>query len=109
MVQQGYSAAQMTASTAATRSHGMKATLFTAVVALAAGETVAADALTRDEIEKLPFMTALAYAEAIDAYCLPVSRYASTALMVAANAQADLQNKLFVADELETGRLKADR
>ena len=58
----------------------MRATLLTAAIALAAAEALAADMLTKDEIAKLPFMAALAYAEAIDANCLRDWHYASTAL-----------------------------
>jgi hypothetical protein len=89
----------------------MKATLFTMAVALVAAKAMAADALTRDEIEKLPFMAALAYAEAIDAYCLPEWHYASTALAAAATTQANLQNKSHVGAEqtLEASLLKGDR
>ncbi len=89
----------------------MKAILFTAATALAAAEAQAADTLTRDEIAKLPFMTALAYAEAIDAYCLPEWHYASTALATAAITQADLQDGSYVGAEQthEASRLKADR
>ena len=89
----------------------MKATLFTMAVALVAAKAMAADALTRDEIEKLPFMAALAYAEAIDAYCLPEWHYASTALAAAATTQANLQNKSHVGAEQtrEASLLKGDR
>ena len=89
----------------------MKATLLTAAIALAGTEALAADTLTRDEIAKLPFMTALAYAEAIDAYCLPEWHYASTALAAAAITQADLQDKSYFGAEQtrEASRLKADR
>ena len=89
----------------------MKATLFTAAIALAAAEALAADTLTSDEIAKLPFMAALAYAEAIDAYCLPEWHYASTALATAAITQADLQDKSYVGAEQtrEASRLRADR
>ena len=48
----------------------MKVTLLTAAIALVGTKALAADTLTRDEIAKLPFMTAFAYAEAIDAFCL---------------------------------------
>ena len=77
----------------------MKATLLTAAIGLGAAEALAADTLTRDEIAKLPFMTAFAYAEAIDAYCLPEWHYASTALAAAAITQADLQDKSYVGAE----------
>ena len=89
----------------------MKATLLTAVIWLAAAEALAADTLTKKEIAKLPFMTAFAYAEAIDTYCLPEWHYASTALAAAAITQADLQNKSYVGAEQtrEASRLKADR
>ena len=88
----------------------MKAPLFTAVIALAAAEALAADTLTRDEIAKLPFMAALAYAEAVDAYCLPEWHYASP-LAAAAITQADLQNTSYLGSEQtrEASRLKADR
>jgi hypothetical protein len=89
----------------------MKATLFTAVIWLGAAEALAADMLTRDEIAKLPFLTAFAYAEAIDAYCLPEWHYASTALVAAAITQADLQDKSYGGAEqtAEASLLKADR
>ena len=89
----------------------MKAILFTAVTALAAAEAQAADTLTSDELAKLPFMTALAYAEAIDAYCLPEWHYASTALAAAAITQADLQDRSYVGAEQtrEARHLRADR
>jgi hypothetical protein len=89
----------------------MKTTLFTVAVVLVAGKAMAADALTRDEIEKLPFMAALAYAEAIDAYCLPEWHYASTALAAAATAQAGLQNKPYIGDDQtrEASLLKGDK
>ena len=77
----------------------MKATLLTAAVALAAAQALAADTLTGDEIAKLPFMAAFAYAEAVDAYCLPEWHYASTALAAAATTQADLQHKSYVGAE----------
>jgi hypothetical protein len=89
----------------------MRATLVTAAVALAATEALAADTLTRGEIAKLPFMTAFAYAEAIDAFCLPEWHYASTDLAAAAIAQADLQDKSYVGTEetRETSLLRGDR
>jgi hypothetical protein len=89
----------------------MKAALFTIAIALVASKAMANDALTRDEIDKLPFMAALAYAEAIDAYCLPEWHYASTALAAAATAQAALQNKPYIGAEqtLEATLLKGDR
>ncbi len=89
----------------------MKATLLTAAIALAAAEALAADTLTRDEIARLPFMAALAYAEAIDAYCLRDWHYANTALAAAAITQADLQNKSYSDAEQtrEASRLKDDR
>jgi hypothetical protein len=89
----------------------MKATLLTAAIALTFTEAQAADALTSDEIAKLPFMTALAYAEAIDTYCLRDWHYASTALAAAAMTQADIQDKLYsgVEQTREAGRLKADK
>ena len=49
----------------------MKAKLLTAAIALAATAAQAVEPLTKDEIAKLRFMTALAYAEAIDVYCFP--------------------------------------
>src|SRR5258705_13083814 len=89
----------------------MKATLLTAAIALTFTEAHAADILTRDEIAKLPFMTALAYAEAIDAYCLRDWHYASTDLAAAAITQADLQDKSRsgVEQTREASRLKADK
>ncbi|MDW6022399.1 hypothetical protein SAZ10_11605 [Mesorhizobium sp. BAC0120] len=92
----------------------MKAALFTMAImaiALVASKAMANDALTRDEIEKLPFMAALAYAEAIDAYCLPEWHYASTALAAAATAQAALQNKPYIGAEqtLEATLIKGDK
>lgn len=89
----------------------MRATLLTAAIALAGAEALAAEALTREEIARLPFMTALAYAEAIDAYCLPEWHYASSALAAAAITQADLQDKSYVGAEQtrEASRLRADR
>jgi hypothetical protein len=89
----------------------MKAPLVTGVIALAAGEALAADTLTRDEIAKLPFMAALAYAEAVDAYCLPEWHYASARLAAAAITQADLQDTSYLGSEQtrEASRLKADR
>ena len=89
----------------------MRATLLTAAIALAAAEALAADMLTRDEIAKLPFMAALAYAEAIDAYCLPEWHYAGIALAAAASTQADLQDKSHSGGEemREASRLKADK
>ena len=89
----------------------MKATLLTAAIALTFTEAQAAEILTRDEIAKLPFMTALAYAEAIDAYCLPEWHYASTDLAAAAITQADLQDKSRsgVEQTREASRLKADK
>jgi hypothetical protein len=89
----------------------MKATLFTAVVWLGAAEALAADMLTRDEIARLPFMTAFAYAQAIDTYCLPEWHYASTALVAVAITQADLQDKSYEGAEqtAEASLLKADR
>ena len=88
----------------------MKVTLLTAAIALVGAKALAADALTRDEVAKLPFMTAFAYAEAIDAYCLPEWHYASAALVAAAIAQADLQNKSYVDFEqtAEASLLKTD-
>ena len=90
---------------------GMKATLFTVAVVLAAANAMAADALNSDEIAKLPFITALAYAEAIDTYCLPEWHYASTTLAAAATTQADLQNKPNVGAEQtrEANLLSGDR
>jgi hypothetical protein len=89
----------------------MKVTLLIAAIALVGTKALAADTLTRDEIAKLPFMAAFAYAEAIDAYCLPEWHYASTALAAAATTQADLQNKSFVGAEQmrEASLLKSDR
>jgi len=89
----------------------MRATLLTAVIALAAAEALAAEVLTRDDISKLQFVTALAYAEAIDAYCLRDWHYASTALVAAALTQADLQDKSYpgVEQTREASRLKTDR
>jgi hypothetical protein len=89
----------------------MRATFLTAAIALAAAEALAADTLTTDEIAKLPFMAALAYAEAIDAYCLRDWHYASTALAAAAITQADLQDKTYSGTEQtrEASRLKDDR
>jgi hypothetical protein len=89
----------------------MKAIWLAKVVALAATQALAEDTLTAEEVAKLPFMAAFAYAEAIDAYCLPEWHYASTALAAAAITQADLQNKSHVSAEqtLEASRLKADR
>ncbi len=89
----------------------MKATLLTAAIALTITEAQAEDILTRDEIAKLPFMTALAYAEAIDAYCLRDWHYASTDLAAAAITQADLQDKSRsgVEQTREASRLKADK
>jgi hypothetical protein len=89
----------------------MKAPLFTAVIWLGAAEALAGEILTGDEIAKLPFMTAFAYAEAIDAFCLPEWHYASTALAAAAITQADLQDKSYVGAEqtAEASLLRADR
>ncbi len=89
----------------------MKTILLAAVIALAADEALAADTLTRAEIAELPFMTAFAYAEAIDAYCLPEWHYAGIALAVAAMTQADLQNKTYVGakEARDASRLRADR
>jgi hypothetical protein len=89
----------------------MRSTLLTAAIALVATGALAADTLTRDEIGKLPFMSAMAYAEAIDAYCLRDWHYASTALAAAAITQADLQNKSYSGAEQtrEASRLKDDR
>jgi hypothetical protein len=89
----------------------MKAPLFTAVILLAAGKALAGEILTGDEIAKLPFMTAFAYAEAIDTFCLPEWHYASTALAAAAVTQADLQDKSYVgaAETAEARLLRADR
>ena len=89
----------------------MRATLLTTAIVLAAAEALAADMLTRDEIAKLPFMAALAYAEAIDAYCLPEWHYAGIALAAAASTQADLQDKSYSGGEemREASRLKADK
>ncbi len=82
----------------------------TAAIALIVTEALAAEALTRDEIAKLQFIPALAYAEAIDAYCLRDWHYASNALAAAAMTQADLQGKSYsgVEQTLEASRLKAD-
>lgn len=89
----------------------MRPILFTAVIALVAAEALAEDMLTGEEIAKLPFITALAYAEAIDAYCLPEWHYASITLVAAAKTQADLQNKSYVGAEQtrEASRLGVDR
>ncbi|HEV2897689.1 MAG TPA: hypothetical protein VGX71_07615 [Pseudaminobacter sp.] len=89
----------------------MRATPLTAAIALAATGAQAADILTRGEIAELPFMTAFAYAEAIDAVCLPEWHYASTALAAAAIAQADLQDKSYVGAERtrEASLLRGDR
>ena len=89
----------------------MKTILLAAVIALAADEALAADTLTRAEIAELPFMTAFAYAEAIDAYCLPEWHYAGIALAVAAMTQAELQNKPYLGakEARDASRLRADR
>ena len=87
----------------------MRATLLTAAIALATAEALAADMLTKDEIAKLPFMAALAYAEAIDAYCLRDWHYASTGLAAAAITQADLQDKPYSGVEQTREDLKADK
>jgi hypothetical protein len=89
----------------------MKATLLTAAIALAATEALAADTLTKDEIAALPFMAALAYAEAIDAYCVRDRHYGSTALAAAAITQADLQDRSYFGAEQtrEASRLKDDK
>ena len=89
----------------------MKAHMFTAVIWLGAAEAVAGELLTGDEIARLPFMTAFAYAEAIDTFCLPEWHYASTALAAAAITQADLQDKSYVGagQTAEASLLRADR
>ena len=74
----------------------MKANLFTAVIAVAATAANAGDMMTKDEIAKLPFVRALAYAEAIDAYCFPDWHYVTADLAAAAVTQAGLQNKPFI-------------
>ena len=74
----------------------MRAKLFAAFIALTASAANAADMMTQDEIAKLPFVRALAYAEAIDAYCFPDWHYVTADLAAAAIAQAELQNKPFV-------------
>jgi hypothetical protein len=74
----------------------MKTLLTAAAVALAAPAALATDTLTRDEIAKLPFATALAYAEAIDAHCFPDRRYVTADLAAAAITQTGLQNKPFL-------------
>ena len=88
----------------------MKAHMFTAVIWLGAAEAVAGELLTGDEIARLPFMTAFAYAEAIDTFCLPEWHYASTALATAAITQADLQDKSYVGagQTAEASLLRAD-
>jgi hypothetical protein len=89
----------------------MKTALLATAVWVAAGQSLAADALSADEIAKLPFMSAFAYAEAIDAYCLPDWHYASTALAVAAITQANLQDKSYLGAEetVEATLLRRDR
>ena len=89
----------------------MKVTLLIATIALVGPKALAADTLTSDEIAKLPFVTAFAYAEAIDAFCLPEWHYASLALAAAAITQADLQDKSYVGAEqtAEASLLKTDR
>jgi hypothetical protein len=84
--------------------------LLTAAIALTFTEAQAAEALTRDEIARLQFISALAYAEAVDAYCLRDWHYASTDLAAAAMTQADLQDKSYsgVEQTREASRLKAD-
>ena len=74
----------------------MKANLFAAVIALAASAADAADMMTKDEIARLPFVRALAYAEAIDAYCFPDWHTVTADLAAAAVTQAGLQDKPFV-------------
>ena len=74
----------------------MKANLFTAVIAVAATTANAGDMMAKDEIAKLPFIRALAYAEAIDAYCFPDWHYVTADLAAAAVTQAGLQNKPFI-------------
>ena len=88
----------------------MKAHVSTAVIWLGAAEAVAGELLTGDEIARLPFMTAFAYAEAIDTFCLPEWHYASTALATAAITQADLQDKSHVGagQTAEASLLRAD-
>ena len=89
----------------------MKRALLATAFGLAAAQLSAADALTTDEITKLPFMSAFAYAEAIDAYCLPDWHYASMALAVAAITQANLQDKSHLGAEetREAYLLRRDR
>src|SRR5262245_58627595 len=88
----------------------MNTSVFVVAVTLAA-EGLTANVMTRDEIDMLPFMTALAYAEAIDAYCLPQWHYASLALTTAATMQADLRNKshLGIEPTRDASRLQSDR
>ena len=74
----------------------MKANLLTAVIALAATAVHADNTLTKDEIGRLPFIRALAYAEAIDAHCFPDWHYVTADLAAAAVTQAGLQNKPLV-------------
>jgi hypothetical protein len=90
----------------------MKANLFAAVIALTASTADAADMMTQDEIARLPFVKALAYAEAIDAYCFPDWHYVTADLAAAAVTQAGLQDKPFVEPDqaLEAAsQLKRDR
>lgn len=90
----------------------MKAKLLTAAIALAATAAQAVEPLTKDEIAKLRFMTALAYAEAIDVYCFPDWHYVTADLAAAAKTQAGLQNRLLVdLDQTReaTSKLKSDQ
>jgi hypothetical protein len=74
----------------------IRVSLLTAVMVLAATAAHAADTLTDDEIARLQFGKALAYAEAIDAYCFPDWHYVTADLAAAAIAELGLQNKPFV-------------
>jgi len=89
----------------------MKMMLLAAAIALVGTKAPAAETLTSDEIARLPFMTAFAYAEAVDTFCLPEWHYASTALATAAITQADLQDKSYFEAEqtAEASLLQNDR
>lgn len=90
----------------------MKANLLTAAIVLAATAAHAADMLTDEEIARLQFGKALAYAQAIDVHCFPDWHYVTADLAAAAIAEAGLQKKSIVeSDETQdaTSHLERDQ